>query len=140
MAEQEDFKISLPHIENVRISLDKILNSKLKIKNKRKVEFSSTKVVFMKLIDEMVKIGSREADLVEMFEINLINYNDAFYSIIDNFITYTFNEKQASLIKFYIYDKTNANGTMNVLYDSETDGDIVLNNSEDLYNMIESLK
>ncbi len=63
------------------------------------------------------------------------HYDESFYTIIDKMIQLKFGQGISELIFFYVYDRVNIDGTLNVLR-NEKDEEVKLNTPEDLWNLI----
>lgn len=69
------------------------------------------------------------------FRLDNAMYDEVFFSIIDNLIVLKYGKEVAELINFYIYERSNYDGSSNYL--SDLDGKkIPLENAEDLWNLV----
>ena len=66
-------------------------------------------------------------------------YNEPFFQIIDGLLYLHFGKEAGDLIMFYIYERSNPDGSVNELEDEE--GNIVpLNRIEDLWELTKRLR
>ena len=66
-------------------------------------------------------------------------YNEPFFQIIDGLLYLHFGKEAGDLIMFYIYERSNPDGSFNELEDEN--GNIVpLNRIEDLWELVRRLK
>jgi len=69
------------------------------------------------------------------YAVDLSNYDEPFFQIIDSLIFMQFGKDAGELIMFYLYERTNPDGTINPLYDSN-DEIIPLERIEDLWELV----
>lgn len=69
------------------------------------------------------------------YAIDLAAYDEPFFQIIDSLIFMQFGKDAGELIMFYLYERTNPDGTINPLYDSN-DQIIPLERIEDLWELV----
>lgn len=72
------------------------------------------------------------------YGIDLTKHDESFFQIIDSLIYLHFGKEAGEIIMFYIYERTNPDGTINPLYDDE-DNVIPLERIEDLWELIKQL-
>ena len=69
------------------------------------------------------------------YAVDLSNYDDPFFQIIDSLIFMHFGKDAGELIMYYLYERVNPDGTINPLYD-EKDNPIPLERIEDLWELV----
>ena len=67
--------------------------------------------------------------------LDFTNYDEKFFTIIDMLLYMNFGKQCMELIGFYLYDRVNADGTINPLLIND-DEELVLNNPTDLWNLM----
>lgn len=73
------------------------------------------------------------------YGIDLVKYDEPFFQIIDGLIFMHFGKEAGELIMFYIYERTNPDGTINPVFD-ENDNPIPLERVEDLWELVKNIK
>jgi hypothetical protein len=73
------------------------------------------------------------------YGIDLTKYDEPFFQIIDGLIFMHFGKEAGELIMFYIYERTNPDGTINPVFD-EDDNPIPLERVEDLWELVKNIK
>lgn len=73
------------------------------------------------------------------YGIDLVKYDEPFFQIIDGLIFMHFGKEAGELIMFYIYERTNPDGTINPVFD-EHDNPIPLERVEDLWELVKNIK
>lgn len=115
--------------------MNNTLSVKTQIKRKKKSNSIQNKQLFTTIITELEKSIERENVLLIKFGMDYHHYDESFYTIIDKLIQLKFGQGISELIFFYIYDRVNIDGTINVLK-NEKDEEIKLDTPEDLWNLI----
>ena len=116
---QEEFSPEKSHDENVKVAIDKILGQPTNLKRKKKSSEDHKRVLFCKIMDGIILAEERSIGLDEAFNLNLEKYNQVFFDIIQDLLSYAFNREQMTLLNFYLYDRYCADGAVLDLVDSE---------------------
>ena len=116
---QEDFSPEKSHDENVKVAIDKILGQPTSIKRKKKSAEDHKRVLFCKIIEGIIMAEERSIGLDEAFCVNLEKYNQVFFDVIQDLLSYSFNREQMNLLNFYLYDRYCADGAVLDLVDNE---------------------
>jgi hypothetical protein len=134
---QEDFSPEKSHDENVKVAIDKILGQPTNIKRKKKTAEDHKRILFVKIIDRLILAEERSVALDESFDLNLEKYNQVFFDIIQDLLSYTFNKEQMNLLNFYMYDRYCADGTVLDLVDQEGNH-VPLDSATDLWSVLKN--
>ena len=100
------------------------------------------KKLFIEVIEDLKEIEDRTSFMVEEMGFDPQNYEDMFFSVIDNLFRMVFSKEQIALIKTYLYQ---------LLPDKEWDGKITIQTEEDqievkfetpeeVWNVLKSIK
>jgi hypothetical protein len=81
---------------------------------------------------------AREHILYQEFNMDQAGYDEIFYNAFDKMTQLYFGEF-ARLIYFYLYERKNPDGSINILKDDEGN-ELVLSNANDLWEVLERLK
>ena len=131
----KEFDPENTHKENVKVAIDKIIGEPTYIKKKKKSEADQKRLLFKKIMHNIVQAEEKSVILNEMFSINLDTHNSLFHDIVEDFIKYCFNKEQEKIIQFYLYDRYSADGSMLELID-ENNNRIKLDTEDDLWSVI----
>lgn len=101
----------------VRKTLKSFLNVSYRIKVKELDRNSMNKKIFIKVIEELRRIEERRDFLATEIGLDMTQYEDQFFSVIENLFKLAFNKSQLGLIKMYLYQ---------LLPDKEWDGKITI--------------
>lgn len=107
-------------------------------KNKK----SSEKEIFIETIDTLDQLWLRTNFLHDHLRIDFYNYEESYYSIIENFIFLKYGEDMASLILWYVYDRFDENGDLlglEVTIPGKATKTYKLKTALDLWNLIDRI-
>lgn len=124
---------------NLEEGFEKLFNSQVTIKKQRRNNALKKKALFISLIDQYEKSISKSMKLQTEFAIDLFEYEEPFYSIIDKLMLLMWGANVYELVTFYLYERINLDGTPNYLIETGENGverEIYLNTAEDLYNYL----
>ena len=74
------------------------------------------------------------------YNIDMVDYDDPFYNIIDSLLKLYFNQEQQNLINWWLYDKFLPTGDSLNLIDKKTEEEIPTNTPEEIYEIIKNLE
>jgi len=124
---------------NLEEGFEKLFNSSVIIKKQRRNKALKKKALFISLIDQYEKSISKSMKLQAEFAIDLFDYEESFYSVIDKLMLLMWGANVYELVTFYLYERINLDGSPNYLIETNENGEdkeIYLNTSEDLYNYL----
>jgi hypothetical protein len=124
---------------NLEEGFGKLFNSPVIIKKQRRNKALKKKALFISLIDQYEKSVNKSQKLQEEFAIDLFDYEEPFYSIIDKLMLLMWGANVYELVTFYIYERMGLDGIPNYLIETDSDGnekEINLTTTEDLYNYL----
>jgi len=132
--------------QNLRNSLqeafEQLLKSSVLIKKQRRNKAFKKKILFISLIEQYEKALNKSARLQSEFGLDLFDYEEPFYGVIDKLMLLMWGTNVYELITFYLYERLNLDGTMNYLVEAKEDGsevEIFLKTPEDLYNYLSQI-
>ena len=116
---------------------------KLKKRNKKKDEPPSEYEMFIETIDLLNACWVKSSDLYERFKVNLIEYEEDYFQVIENLLNAKYGPWKAELILWYIFGRVGLDGEISSLViqhkDTGEDEEIFLKTSDDLWNFLERL-
>lgn len=127
------------HTHGIKTSIESIIGNDTTLKRKKKTEEDINKESFEKVIQLMEEVQVRSTLLHTEFSLDLFNYEEKFYEIIDRLFGIHFGREAAEVIFFYVYERTNPDGSINQLLDKDNHP-IPLENPTDLWNLANHLK
>ena len=109
------------------------------LKRKKKTENDINKESFEKLIQTIEEVQVRSTLLHAEFKLDLFDYEEKFYEVIDRLFNIHFGREASEIIFFYVYERMNPDGTVNHLADVEGNP-IPLESPSDLWALANYLK
>jgi hypothetical protein len=127
------------NIDDTKKSIDLILGSDTTLTRRKKTQTDVTRELFNKVIINLEQANARSFILENDFKLDLNKYDDIFYDAIDNLLIMHFGKEAAELIFFYLYDRLNPDGSINILTDPNGN-DVILQNPDDLWLLLQIVK
>ena len=127
------------HTQGIKTSIESIIGSDTILKRKKKTEDDINKESFEKIILLMEEVQVRSTLLHSDFKLDLFNYEEKFYEVIDRLFTIHFGREASEVIFFYIYERINPDGTVNQIADQDGNP-IPLESPSDLWMLANYLK
>jgi len=124
------------NIDDTKKSIDLILGSDTTLTRRKKTQADATRELFNKIIINLEQANTRSFLLSGDFQLDLTKYDEVFYEAIDNLIILHFGKEAAELIFFYIYDRIDPEGNIQVLIDNNGNK-ILLQNPDDLWMLLQ---
>jgi hypothetical protein len=124
---------------NLEEGFEKLFNTPVILKKQRQNKALKKKALFLSLIEQYEKSIIKSSKLQAEFGIDLFEYEETFYSIIDKLMLLTWGDSGYDLIAFYLHERIALDGSINCLYQMNEDGtesEVELNTPEDLYNYL----
>lgn len=118
---------------------EKLLNSPVIIKKQRKNKALKQKALFISLINQYENSLLKSSKLQDEFAIDLFEYEEPFYSIMDKLMLLMWGGNIYELVTFYLYERVNLDGTPNYLIETNPEGEeeeIYLTTPEELYQYL----
>lgn len=122
----------------IKVAIDKILNVDASIKRRKHTKQQQNKEIFISAITLLEQTINRSEIAFADLKIDYSTYDESFYQIIDKLMMLYLGDKAYLIVSFYLWERTNPDGTQNIINDSE--GNVVeLNNPHDLWSVVVKL-
>jgi hypothetical protein len=82
-----------------------IFGSKLKVTERNKTQEENEKEAFINIVSSLEKAFTQSEKLLKYFQIDLSDYEDNLYLVIEDLISLHYPQWKAELIMWYIYDR-----------------------------------
>lgn len=116
---------------------------KLKKRNKKEKEPPTEKEIFIETIDLLEKCWNKSNDAFENFKINLIEYEEDYYQVIENLVYIKYGVWKSELIMWYIFGRVGIEGEILPLSmqhkDTGEEEEILIKNSSELWDFLERI-
>ena len=120
--------------------IDEVLNTKSSLTAKRPLKQDKLKRLFCTVLNELQFINARAVGMKHDFNIDFTEYDDSFFKVISSLMKLHFNDKERSMINWWLYDKFLPSGDVLILNDNETHEEIPTETAEDIWDLLEQLK
>ena len=107
------------HVDGIKKSIEEVIGSNTVLKNKRSSSDDIQREKFEKIILALEAAEVRTSILGSDFKLDLSDYNEYFYTAIDGLMSLWLGKEACELIFFYLYDRTNPDGSINELMDED---------------------
>lgn len=124
--------------DDLKFGFDKMLGANTVIQRKKKNLAHQKKEAFISIIKKYDDALLKGLMLHSQFNIDLSEFEEPFYNIIDEIILLSWGPDVYSLIEFYFYKRVGEDGIENFIED-ENGNEIYIRTPEDLYLLIERL-
>lgn len=124
---------------NLKVTVDTLLHTNSSIKSRVKNTAPKEKDLFVGLIQRLELLQTRSNILFTDLKIDYSSYDETFLEIIDTLLFLKYGKDDYELISFYLWERTNPDGSINELYD-EQDKVVPLNNINDLWELVQKFE
>ena len=126
-------------LNTLKQSLDQLLQADTSVKRKNKKIYDQRKELFVNLINQFEVTITRSYLMEKDFKVNLANYDESFYQIIDSLILLYFGKEIYEILSFYFYERYNPDGSKNTLTIEESGEEVDIKDAEDLFQVISNI-
>ena len=112
-------------------------------KRSAKKQTISEKEIFIQIVDSFSGVWKRSNSTSEAHKINLLEYDEAFYQIIEDLISIKFGLWQSEIILWYIFAREDEEGNIAALklqIEGKEEAEVVLKTAEDLWEFLKILE
>lgn len=118
-------------------------NINIQLRGEKKT-FGRNKKTFIDLVSSFDKLCQRTYDIEEKTGIILERYEEPFFVLIESLFFLNYEDWEAELVMWFVYDRVDAEGNLNALQlQDETSGEeeeITVETPEELYQAIKKIK
>jgi PIN domain nuclease of toxin-antitoxin system len=124
---------------NLEAGFNKLFNSPVIIKKKKRNQALKKKALFVSLITQYEISLNKSVKLQEEFAIDLFDYEGSYYEIIDKLMLLMWGGSIYEIITYYLYERLNLDGSLNGIIETNEAGEeteVFLKTPEELYNYL----
>ena len=129
--------MSKEKIEKVKSYIDDILGATSNLKEKLPSKRLKERELFCKVLNELQFVNARTLGLKHDFKMNMMEYDDPFYTAIESLLKLNYTQEQQNLINWWLYDKFLPSGDILVLSDKETEEIIPSDTPGDIWDLLQ---
>ena len=125
------------NVKKIKSYIDDILGTKSSLKEKLPSKVSHKKELFCTMLRDLQFVNARTMGMKHDYKINMMNYDDPFYTAIENLIKLNYTQEQQNVINWWLYDKFLPTGEVLILTD-KAEGDVIPSDTpEDIWELIQ---
>jgi hypothetical protein len=120
--------------------LDDILGVNTDFKKKLPTIQSKKRKNICTILKNLQYVNHRAIGMKHDYRVDMVEYDDPFYNIIDSLLKLYFNQEQQNLINWWLYEKFLPTGDSLNLIDKKTEEEIPTNTPEEIYEILKNLE
>lgn len=120
--------------------LDDILGVNTDFKKKLPTIQSRKRKNVCTILKNLQYVNHRAIGMKHDYRVDMIDYDDPFYNIIDSLLKLHFNQEQQNIINWWLYEKFLPTGDSLKLIDKKTEETIPTDTPEDIYEILKNLE
>ena len=128
------------NVKKIKSYIEDILGAKSSLKEKLPSKISYKKELFCNMLRNLQFANDRTMGMKHDYRINMMDYDDPFYTAIENLIKLHFTQEQQNIINWWLYDKFLPTGEVLILTDKATEEVIPSDTPEDIWDLIQQHK
>ena len=128
------------NVKKIKAYIDDILGTKSNLRDKLPSKKQKEKELFCEVLQNLQFVNSRTLGMKHDYKVNMMDYDDPFYIIIENLLHLNYTREQRNLINWWLYDKYLPTGEILILTDKETNDVIPSDTPEDIWDLIQEQK
>ena len=125
------------NVDKIKSYIDDILGTKSSLRKKLPSKISHEKQLFCEILQNLQFVNARTMGMKHDYKINMMEYDDPFYVVIENLFQLNYTQEQRNVINWWLYDKYLPTGETLVLTDKETEEVIPSDTPEDVWDLIQ---
>ena len=125
------------NVRKIKSYIDDILGAKSSLKEKLPSKKSYERELFCDMLRDLQFVNNRTLGLKHDYKINMMDYDDPFYSSIENLIKLHYTQEQQNIINWWLYDKFLPTGEVLILTHKETEELIPSDTPEEIWDLIQ---
>jgi len=124
-------------VNKMKSYIDDILGATSNLKDKLPSRKSKEKDLFCDMLKDLQFANDRSIGLKHDYKVDMMEYDDPFYTAIENLIKLQFTQEQQNIVNWWLYDKFLPTGEMLVLTNKNTEEIIPSDTPEDVWDLIQ---
>ena len=124
------------NVRKIKSYIDDVLGAKSSLRDKLPAKKSLKKQLFCEILQNLQFVNGRTMGMKHDYKINMMEYDDPFYVIIENLVKLKFSKEQQNLINWWLYDKFLPTGETLILTDKKTNEVIPSDTPEEIWDLI----
>ena len=126
--------------DKIKKKLKEIGGDNLQINENSKSVRKKTKDSFISIVTQLRNVWEKSNNLQADHGVNLVQYEDQYYKIIECLIYELYGDKAAEIIMWWVYDVDNPNKEDYYIYDKENKNKYAIKSVSQLYTTLRKMK
>ena len=128
------------NVKKIKKYIDDVLGAKSSLRDKLPSKKSYERELFCGMLRDLQFVNNRTLGMKHDYKINIMDYDDPFYTSIENLFKLHYTQEQQNIINWWLYDKFLPTGEVLILTDKETEEVIPSETPEDIWELIQETK
>ena len=128
------------NVRKIKSYIDDVLGAKSSLRDKLPAKKSLKKQLFCEILQNLQFVNGRTMGMKHDYKINMMEYDDPFYTSIECLIKLHYNQEQQNVINWWLYDKFLPTGEVLILTNKETEEIIPSDTPEDIWDLVQEQK
>jgi hypothetical protein len=124
------------NVKIIKSYIDDILGTKSSLKEKLPSKKSYEKELFCNILRDLQFVNSRTMGMKHDYKINMMDYDDPFYTSIECLIKLHYTQEQQNVINWWLYDKFLPTGEVLILTNKDTEEIIPSETPEEIWELV----
>ena len=124
------------NVKIIKSYIDDILGTKSSLKEKLPSKKSYEKELFCNILRDLQFVNSRTMGMKHDYKINMMDYDDPFYTSIECLIKLHYTQEQQNVINWWLYDKFLPTGEVLILTNKNTEEIIPSETPEEIWELV----
>ena len=125
------------NVDKIKSYIDDILGAKSSLKEKLPSKKSREKELFCEILQNLHFVNSRTLGMKHDYKVNMMDYDDPFYTAIENLFKLNYTPSQQNVINWWLYDKFLPTGEVLILTHKDTEEIIPSDTPEEIWELIQ---
>ena len=125
------------NVDKIKSYIDDILGAKSSLKEKLPSKKSLKKELFCNMLRDLQFVNGRTMGMKHDYKINMMDYDDPFYTAIECLIKLHYTQEQQNVINWWLYDKFLPTGETLILTHKNTEEIIPSDTPEDIWELVQ---
>ena len=128
------------NVKKIKSYIEDILGAKGNLRDKLPTKKLKERDLFCEVLSNLQFVNSRTLSMKHDFKVNMMDYDDAFYVVVENLFKLHYTQEQRNLINWWLYEKFLPSGDALILTDTTTEKVIPSDTPEDIWDLVMEIK
>ena len=128
------------NVRKIKSYIDDILGTTSSLKEKLPSKKSHERDLFCEILQNLHFVNGRTMGMKHDYKVNMMDYDDPFYTAIENLFQLHYTQEQRNLVNWWLYDKFLPTGEVLILTDTKTEEVIPSDTPEEIWELIQEQK